>query len=97
MTINGNANELNSFAVNCGELYLQRLLPTFKNLERKMVKGIYNPALAVKVFKYSADQAAKLYVAEYGGSFSVQDLTDCAELMRLDFECEINAGNSWLS
>lgn len=101
MTCNGNANELNAFANNDSQTYKQ-LVCCFQNLERKKAKGTYDSEKAVKLFTYAAETAAKRYFAEYcnGGTwhamFPVQDRVAAAKLMRDDFECEIEAGNSWL-
>ncbi len=62
------ANELYLFAVNDANLYRQRIIPIIANLRKKVSKGIYNPELALKLWKYAADDAAKRYNKEYAGS-----------------------------
>jgi len=59
-------HELYLFAVNDGNLYRQRIAPIIKNLQRKIKKDIYDPTLALKLWKYAADDAAQRYTKEYG-------------------------------
>lgn len=49
-----------------GELEQRRGIPIRKHLMRKMVKGVYNPELAVKLWMYLVDDGAKMYKQEYG-------------------------------
>lgn len=61
------SHELTLFAVNDGNLYRQRIEPILKNLKRKIKSGKYDPALALKLWKYAADDAAQRYAKEFGG------------------------------
>lgn len=60
------ARELVLFGTNCGELYRDTAKPIIANLARKLKRGIYNPDLAPKAFRYWADRAALLYQIEFG-------------------------------
>ena len=60
------ARELALYATNDGDLYRQRAQPIMLNLARKMVRGVYDPALAVTAWRYMADDAAKKYSREFG-------------------------------
>jgi hypothetical protein len=60
------AHELYLFAVNDAGLYRQRILPIIANLKRKIKRGVYDPVLALKLWKYAADDAAQRYTREYG-------------------------------
>ena len=60
------AREIALFAVNTESLYRQRALPIIANLRKKIAKGTYDAALALKAWQYLADDAAKLYAKEYG-------------------------------
>lgn len=62
------AHELYLFAVNDANLYRQRILPIIANLKKKKAKGVYDASLALKLWKYAADDAAKRYNKEYSGS-----------------------------
>lgn len=64
------AHELALYAVNVGSLYTQRAQPIMRNLARKMKRGTYDATLAIKAWRYLADDAAKLYSREHGGTFS---------------------------
>jgi hypothetical protein len=55
------AHELFLFAVNDTGLYRQQIEPIIKNLHRKIAKGTYRADLALKLWKYAADTAAKRY------------------------------------
>ncbi len=60
------ARELALYAVNDGDLYRQRALPIIANLRRKRARGIYDPTLALKLWRYLADDAAKSYSKLFG-------------------------------
>jgi hypothetical protein len=55
------AHELYLFAINDPELYRQRIVPVINNLRKKVKKGIYRADLALKLWRYVADDAAKRY------------------------------------
>lgn len=60
------AHELYLFAVNDSGLYRQRILPIIANLQKKIAKGTYDSVLALKLWKYAADDAAQRYTREFG-------------------------------
>lgn len=60
--------ELFLFATNDGNLYRQKITPIITNLLKKIAKGVYDPALALKLWRYAADDAAQRYTKEFGGS-----------------------------
>ncbi len=60
------AREIALFAVNTESLYRQRALPIIANLRKKIAKGTYDATLALKLWQFLADDAAKLYAQEYG-------------------------------
>lgn len=62
--VEAEADELRLFADNDYNLYRQRKLPILKNLALKREKGTYDSELAVKLFGYLADAAAKEYVRQ---------------------------------
>ena len=59
-------NELDSYIMNNEDLYRRRFMPIILNLKRKMAKGVYDHKLAVKLWMYLVDDAAKEYVKQYG-------------------------------
>ena len=59
-------NELDLFIMNDEDLYRQQFMPKILNLKRKMKKGIYDDKLAIKLWMYLVDDAAKKYVQEFG-------------------------------
>ena len=59
-------NELDLFIMNDEELYRQQFMPKISNLKRKMKKGIYNDDLAIKLWMYLVDNAARKYVQDNG-------------------------------
>ena len=59
-------NELDLFIMNDEDLYRQQFMPKIINLKRKMKKGIYNDELAIKLWMYLVDNAARKYVQEFG-------------------------------
>lgn len=65
------ARELALFAENDGDLYRSRILPIIANLAKKKAAGTYDAALALKLWGYAADDAAKRYAKAHGGSFDV--------------------------
>ncbi len=64
------AKELAIFVDQDAELYRQQLTPIHDNLSRKKKKGIYNPELATKLFRYLVDNGAKKYAKEHSGGVS---------------------------
>ena len=59
-------NELDSYIMNNEDLYRRRFMPIIENLKRKMHKGIYDDNLAIKLWMYLIDDAAREYVKEFG-------------------------------
>jgi hypothetical protein len=59
-------NELDSYIMNNEELYRRRFMPIIENLRRKMKRGVYDDKLAIKLWMYLIDDAAREYVKEYG-------------------------------
>lgn len=68
------ARELELYAVNTGELYRRMVCPAIENLRRKASKGQYNQEKAVKLFSYTADEAAKMYHREFCGAGRYYDV-----------------------
>lgn len=62
------ARELELYIDNDADLYRQQQQPILKNLWRKMVKGTYDFEKSVKLVKYLADNGAKKYAREFGGT-----------------------------
>lgn len=99
--ISHEARELSLFIQNDGELYRRQTLPIIENLAKKIKKGVFKHTLAVKLFRYLADNGAKKYTFEFDdkrgasswprvkgfGAFSVKDRTQAAHnLLRYYFE-----------
>ena len=59
-------NELDLFIMNDEDLYRQQFMPKILNLRKKMKKGIYDDELAIKLWMYLIDDAAREYVKEFG-------------------------------
>ena len=56
--------ELVLFITNDSDLNRQRVQPIIKNLQKKFKKGAYQKQLAIKLWKYLADDGAKKYAKE---------------------------------
>ncbi len=63
------ARELELFIVNDGDLYRSQTTPIVKNLAKKMAKGVYDAAKAVKLWCYLADSGAQKYTKEVGDDY----------------------------
>ena len=80
------SRELALYAENNAELYRSRIQPVIKNLALKKVRGTYDTTLALKLWKYVADDAAQRYTKEFGvrgtgssyGIFTVSDRKQAA-------------------
>lgn len=59
--------EIKLFAENDYDLYRQQGKPIIDNLAKKMAKGQFDPAKAVKLYGYLADSAVKKYSVEHMG------------------------------
>jgi len=93
------ARELVLYAENDSQLYTQSAVPIMKNLTRKFKKGTYDPALAVKLWKYHADRAAQKYGKDHGNKdglkiFSPADRREAAKYFEEYWTAELNAGNT---
>lgn len=93
------AHELVLYAENDYQLYSQSAVPIMKNLTRKHKKGVYDPELAVKLWKYHADRAAKKYGKEHGNDdgfkiFSPADRREAAKYFEEYWTAELEAGNA---
>ena len=60
------AVELQLYIENDADLYRQQYIPILQNLSKKKKKGVYNPQLAPKLFRYLVDNGAKKYAKEFG-------------------------------
>lgn len=92
--------ELVLYAENDGTLYRQKTVPIRKNLARKILRGTYSSAQAVKAWRHLADAAAKQYTREFDtpgtpgyGIFTVADRNAAAVEFRDDFEASVEAGD----
>jgi len=93
------AHELVLYAENDYQLYSQSAVPIMKNLTRKHKKGVYEPSLAVKLWKYHADRAAKKYGKEHGNDdgfkiFSPAHRMEVAKYFEEYWTEELKAGNT---
>lgn len=59
--------ELEMYAYNTSQLHNQ-FMSIIANIKRKIKSKTYNPTLAPKLWMYWIDNAAKMYVKEFGGS-----------------------------
>jgi hypothetical protein len=64
------ARELELYIVNDSGLYRQSVQPVIKNLAKKMKKGTYDAAKALKLWGYTAGFGAQKYTKEFTGSGS---------------------------
>ena len=87
--------ELELYTENDGDIYRQRLVPIYKNLQRKKAKGIYKHDLAVKLMMYAVNDANKKYKKDFGYSFTVPVRRKVASNMTKSFEAEHRSGNRW--
>ncbi len=89
------ARELQLFIDNDSNLYHQRFIPMVKNLMKKRAAGIYDSEKAAKLFLYLADDGARKYYKEFGGSFKFDLATRwaVAKSIRDGFEAEAELGN----
>jgi hypothetical protein len=100
------AHELFLFAVNEADLYRQQITPIVLNLRKKIKKGVYDPALALKLWRYAADTAAKWYTFEFGdrtgtrkysqkgyGIFNVPTRLETAKQMQDHYDSEVFEGS----
>lgn len=98
--MNTEATELKLFIDNDAELYRRMAIPIYRNQVTKMARGLWNPTLSVKGFKYLVDAGAKEYVrAHCGRNVRVRDVFDSktrwevAQHLSEDFLVEAVLGN----
>lgn len=91
------SRELKLFGDNDGNLYRQSQQPIEKNLLAKVAKGIYDHALATKLWGYHADRAAQAYHKQFGSPgtswhtmFSTSDRRAAATQWANSFKSEHN-------
>lgn len=95
------AHELWLYASSTGTVWAQAEA-LFRSYERRMARGQYDPALAVKGLEHVATAAARGYSREFSTGrdwptmFPVAVRREVAATLARDFESEIAAGNSWL-
>lgn len=58
--------EIALYIENDGNLYRQMIVPTIKNMQRKIKSGKYDDAQAVKAWQYVADEGVRRYGKEFG-------------------------------
>lgn len=89
------ADELELFIENDELLYHSQFIPICKNVQRRMAKGTYDSAKAVKLFMYLVDRGARMYCAEHGGKVRSMFPKECrlqvAASIRDGVEAEIKA------
>lgn len=94
------AHELVLFGENDYDLYRQRTTPIVKNLAKKMAKGVYDSALATKLWMYWATDAAKRYAQQHSTGddwnriFSVPVRKEVAAYMEDYWKGELELGNT---
>ena len=92
------SHELANYAISNAQLYRSRIAPIILNLQRKKKRGMYDHALALKLWKYAADDAAQRYTQEYGsvgtnrsyGIFDVKKRMETAEILRDYYNEQVN-------
>lgn len=86
------SRELFLVATNDGELYRRQIVPTIKNLGKKLAKGIFDKNKAIDAFYYVAQSASQQYKKDFGYMFTVQErftaATDILEHFMEDIEAE---------
>ena len=94
---NAAAYELKLYTDNNSNVYFSSLVPVYKNLDKKMEKGIFDSKKAVVAFSYVTEYAAKLYCKEFGGLwyvvFNKATREQAARELLEDYITEHNNGN----
>lgn len=87
--------ELTLYTENDHDLYKRMYIPIVKNQIRKIKKGNYDSEKSIKAFKNLADESAKKYYKDFGGSgyFSVADREKTAKDLRDTFLDDYKTGN----
>ena len=90
-------DELVSTINNISRLYNRKINDFWKNLTVKIAQGKYNRALAVKLFMYLADDAARAMSANRGRSglkgIPKSTRAEAAEMLRDEFEEAVKDGS----
>lgn len=87
------AEDLYLYATNDAQIYSQRYLPIVKNLLKKLMKGIYDSKLAVKLFMYLVDDVSKKYAKELNQKpFNKKIRNEVAEEYLDNFEEKVKIG-----
>jgi hypothetical protein len=87
--------ELEVWVENDSQIYHSRLIPIYKNFQRKKANGTYNHELAVKGMMYAVNDSNKNYKKEFGYSFTPSVRRAVARNMVKFFEAEYDSGNRW--
>jgi len=87
--------ELQLYVENDSRVYHSRLIPIYKNFQRKKANGTYEHELAVKGMMYAVNDSNKNYKNDFGYSFTVSVRQAVARNMVNFFEDEYSAGNRW--
>ena len=95
------ATDLVLFIQNDGQLYRQQYDPIIKNLNKKVVKKIYDREKSLKLWVALVDNGAKKYAKESGGTawnimFNVPTRKAAARELRDHFEEYYMVGGSLL-
>ena len=80
------ARELSLYALHTSVVYNAVIIPTINSLRRHVKRGNYSKDAALVAWQHAANKAARLYISDYGGAFSVADR--CAAAVAL---CEAEA------
>lgn len=91
------ARELYLFAVDDGHLYRSCTTLIIDNLKKKIKKGVYDKVLALKLWRYAADDAAQRYTKEFDtrgsslyGIFTVPMRNEVATLLQEHYDEELH-------
>jgi hypothetical protein len=86
------ARELTLHAANNERLWNRRRTDFLKNSIRRKVAGTYDSDKAVKLWEYFADEVARDYVGDFGGSFTKAQKREAAREFRDGFEAAWDSG-----
>lgn len=102
MSMNDEARELYFYMTTSCARAMAAAEAAFRNYERKIAKGTYDPALARKGLAYAVTTAAKEYLREHGAPgddwaamFPPAVRAAVADAIMADTETEWSAGNYW--
>ena len=82
---NDESQELYVYADNKEELYQSVIIPTYRNLLKKIDHNTYDHGKAINSFYRIACAASGLYFLDFGYSFNVQDRYSAAVKMEKSF------------